>query len=126
MNTLRFAGAVAVAVALGTVAAMAQSGPRVGDGSNSVTAPYSYSGGAAAKVGDGSNTTAVPFSYNVGGGAAHVGDDTDTKPAPYQYYVGAGASRQDAQKQSTAGHPQRRLPAGHDAGRKATAPMADG
>lgn len=56
MKALSIAGALVVALAFGATMAVAQTGPRLGDGSNSVTPQYQYNvGGGAANIGDGSD-----------------------------------------------------------------------
>lgn len=107
MKSLSVAGVLALALALGSAPALAQTGPHVGDGSNSVTPPYPYNAGAgAAHVGDGSNSTTPPYPYNVGSGAAHVGDGSNSTQPPYQYSVAGGASGADARKNYVAGRTQ--------------------
>jgi hypothetical protein len=101
MKSLNIAGALAIALTLGSAAALAQT---VGDGKNSVTPPNSYSvGNGAAHIGDGTNTKLIPDQYSAGNGAAHIGDGTNTKLVPDQYSAGNGASGQDAQKRYVAG-----------------------
>ena len=71
MKALSLAGALAIAMTFGTAMALAQTGPQIGDGKNSITPPYPY---------------------NVGGGAAHVGDGSNSGPVPTPYYSGTGSA----------------------------------
>ena len=110
MKSLSFAGALAIAMTFGTTLALAQTGPTVGDGKNSITPAYPYnSGGAAAQIGDGSNTTKIPTTtpgYNVGTGSAQVGDGSNTKPVSTLtpgYSVGVGTTPKGPTSQDRSG-----------------------
>ena len=80
MKALSVAGALAAAITFGTAMALAQTGPRIGDGTNSPPVPPTTPG------------------YNIGTGSAHLGDGRNTQPvssATPGYSIGTSASPKD-------------------------------
>ena len=111
MKAMSLTGVLAVALTFGSAIALAQTGPRVGDGSNSVTPPSMYnSGGAAAHVGDGTTSGQAPYSYNVGEGAAHVGDGSNSTTPLNNYAVANGSAAKAAKKDYSQGNAQSLMP----------------
>lgn len=94
MKAMSLAGAVAIALTFSTAAALAQSGPHVGDGKNSLD-PY---------------TGQAPYAYDVGSGAAHVGNGANSKLVPNQYSAAGGAAGADAREHYVAGKTQSLAP----------------
>lgn len=87
MKALNLAGAVAIALTLGTTMALAQSQPSVGDGTNTkplaTTTPGYNIGTGSAHVGDGTTGKALATTtpgYSIGTGSARIGDGSNTKP----------------------------------------------